>query len=56
VDRFTGLGSTFGSAHPSGFQCVLADGSVRMVSYTVNPTTVLQPLCQRDDGVAFSLN
>ncbi|MBN9118225.1 MAG: DUF1559 domain-containing protein [Planctomycetes bacterium] len=56
TDRFTGFGSTFGSAHSSGFQCVLCDGSVRNISYSVNPTAVLQPLCQRDDGVAFSLN
>jgi len=55
TDRFTGLGSTFGSAHPSGFQCVLCDGSVRTVSYTVDIAGVLQPLCQRDDGIAFTL-
>src|SRR5262249_9719616 len=28
----------FGSAHPNGFNCVFADGSVRPVRYTVDPT------------------
>jgi hypothetical protein len=56
TDRFTGLGSTFGSAHSSGFQCVLCDGSVRMVNYSVSPTAVLQPFCGRADGLVFTLN
>jgi prepilin-type processing-associated H-X9-DG protein len=30
---------TFGSAHPSGFNVVLADGSVRLVSFSIDPTT-----------------
>jgi prepilin-type N-terminal cleavage/methylation domain-containing protein len=29
----------FGSSHPSGFQCVFADGSVKLIRYSVNPTT-----------------
>jgi prepilin-type N-terminal cleavage/methylation domain-containing protein len=56
VDRFTGLGSTFGSIHSSGFQAVLCDGSVRNISYSINPTAVLMPLCQRNDGLTFTLN
>jgi len=56
TDRFTGLGSTFGSAHPTGFQCVLCDGSVRAVSYGVNVAGALMPLCQRNDGMVFTLD
>jgi prepilin-type N-terminal cleavage/methylation domain-containing protein len=56
TDRFTGLGSTFGSAHPSGFQAVLCDGSVRMIRYEVNAVNVLQPACNRADGLAFNAN
>jgi hypothetical protein len=55
VDRFTGLGSTFGSAHTGGFQAVLCDGSVRNISYNIDPVTALMPLCQRDDGLVFNL-
>ena len=29
----------FGSSHPSGFQCVFADGSVRMIKFTIDLTT-----------------
>jgi len=31
-------GDIFGSAHPLSMQCVLCDGSVRAVSYSVDPT------------------
>jgi prepilin-type N-terminal cleavage/methylation domain-containing protein len=34
-------GLYFGSAHPAGIQTVLCDGSVRLVSYTVNPNAFL---------------
>jgi prepilin-type N-terminal cleavage/methylation domain-containing protein len=40
----------FGSAHANGFNCVLADGSVRMISYTVDLTNVFRPLLNRNDG------
>jgi len=56
TDRYTGNGSTFGSAPPTGFQCVRCDGSVTTVKYTVDPVTVLMPFCQRDDGLVFTLN
>lgn len=40
-DQFTGEDpvSVFGSAHPSGCQFVLCDGSVHTVAYDVDPTT-----------------
>ena len=52
----------FGSAHPSGFNVVFADGSVRMVHYTIqsssDPATpgVWQRICIRDDGLPVSLD
>lgn len=42
-------GQAFGSPHQAGFYVALADGSVRMVPYTIN-TTVLKNLCLRADG------
>src|SRR5262249_1542029 len=49
----------FGSAHPSGFNAVFADGSVHHVSYTIQsnndittgPLGMWQRLCIRDDGL-----
>jgi prepilin-type N-terminal cleavage/methylation domain-containing protein len=40
---------SFGSAHASGIIGVLADGSVRNISYTINPVTWTD-LGRRDDG------
>jgi len=40
---------SFGSAHPGGINAVLGDGSVRTISYTVNPQTFIN-LCVRNDG------
>jgi prepilin-type N-terminal cleavage/methylation domain-containing protein/prepilin-type processing-associated H-X9-DG protein len=40
----------FGSAHPGGFNGALADGSVRVISYSI-PLAVLQVLVDRADGV-----
>ncbi len=45
----------FGSAHPSGFTCTFADGSVRFVSYSVNATT-WRRLCVCNDNQPVSLN
>jgi prepilin-type N-terminal cleavage/methylation domain-containing protein len=39
----------FGSSHPTGFQAVFADGSVHLISYTINATT-FRYLCSRNDG------
>jgi prepilin-type N-terminal cleavage/methylation domain-containing protein/prepilin-type processing-associated H-X9-DG protein len=47
------IASSFGSAHPGGFNVVLCDGSVRTVNYNV-AVPVFTNLCKRDDGNAFS--
>jgi hypothetical protein len=39
----------FGSAHPSGFQMALADGSVRSISYSIEET-IHRRLADRRDG------
>ena len=41
---------TFGSAHPSVFNAVLCDGSVRAISYNVNQDTYMR-LGNRNDGL-----
>lgn len=45
----------FGSAHPSGFNGVLTDGSVRNIVYDVK-LTAFQALCTRNGGEVFSLD
>ncbi len=40
---------TFGSAHPSAFNALLCDGSVRPISYNINETTYMR-LGHRNDG------
>jgi prepilin-type N-terminal cleavage/methylation domain-containing protein/prepilin-type processing-associated H-X9-DG protein len=42
----------FGSSHPSRFNLVFADGSVRSVSYTIDPT-VFRLLGHKSDGQAI---
>lgn len=44
----------FGGPHPGGFNVVLCDGSVRLVSYDVELTT-FQALCNRADGKTIEL-
>jgi prepilin-type N-terminal cleavage/methylation domain-containing protein/prepilin-type processing-associated H-X9-DG protein len=56
VDRFTGLGSTYGSAHSSGFNVVMCDGSVRMIRYSVTVVPTFQRACQHNDTLVFSLD
>jgi prepilin-type N-terminal cleavage/methylation domain-containing protein len=51
----TGTYDLFGSAHPGGFQAVLCDGSVRVLSYTVN-NTVIRRLANRQDGQVIDLS
>jgi hypothetical protein len=46
-------GGRFGSAHVSNALMAFADGSVRSVSYTVNPT-IMAALCHLSDGLSFS--
>jgi prepilin-type N-terminal cleavage/methylation domain-containing protein/prepilin-type processing-associated H-X9-DG protein len=40
----------FGSAHPSGFNAVFADGSVKSISYSI-PTAVFQVLARKSSGL-----
>jgi prepilin-type N-terminal cleavage/methylation domain-containing protein len=44
----------WGSAHPSGFNAALADGSVRHITYNID-IPVLFYLCNRKDGQVFNL-
>ena len=43
----------FGSSHPGGINAVLGDGSVRFISYTVDPST-FRKLSVIDDGEVLS--
>jgi prepilin-type N-terminal cleavage/methylation domain-containing protein len=43
----------FGSAHPSGFNVVAGDGSVRTIRYDVNLVNIFRPYLRRDDGQVF---
>ena len=45
-------GFYFGSNHPAGVQCVATDGSVRSVSFNVNPAAWLI-YCQRNSGAVL---
>jgi prepilin-type processing-associated H-X9-DG protein len=45
----------WGSTHPNGMNALFADGSVRVVPYTINETT-FKHLCIRDDGQVVSLD
>jgi len=41
--------TAFGAAHSNGFAAALCDGSVRMISFSVDPT-IFANLCNRADG------
>jgi prepilin-type N-terminal cleavage/methylation domain-containing protein len=41
---------SFGSPHPAGVQAVMVDGSVRTISYTIDPDTY-ERIGMRDDGL-----
>jgi prepilin-type N-terminal cleavage/methylation domain-containing protein len=43
------LGSYFGGAHTSGMNALLADGSIRNISWSINQAT-FQNLCNKSDG------
>ena len=45
----------FGSAHPSVFNAMLGDGSVRSVRYSVDPTQWMR-LCRREDGGTVNID
>jgi prepilin-type N-terminal cleavage/methylation domain-containing protein len=45
----------WGSAHPAGFNAALADGSVRLIRYSI-PLPVLQALSGRADGQTIDAN
>ena len=45
----------FGSSHATGMHGVLADGTVRMIGFNVNPTT-FKNLCVRNDGQVVDLS
>jgi len=46
---------SFGSSHTSGFNVVLADGSVRMVRFSVT-LSVFQSFASRNDGGVVDMN
>ncbi len=48
-------GFVFGSAHAGSFGCLLCDGTVRLVAYTINPAT-FHALCTRNDGQPIDLD
>jgi prepilin-type N-terminal cleavage/methylation domain-containing protein len=54
-----GKGSThdrqFGSSHQTGINAMLGDGSVRLISYTID-ANVFNYLCDRGDGHIFNLD
>jgi hypothetical protein len=45
-------GCNFGSAHATNVACVLCDGTVRFISYSISPA-IWHALCSRNDGVAI---
>jgi prepilin-type processing-associated H-X9-DG protein len=45
----------WGSAHPTGMNALFADGSVRIVPYTIDETTI-KYLCIRNDGQVVNLD
>jgi prepilin-type N-terminal cleavage/methylation domain-containing protein len=44
----------FGSSHPAGFNALMGDGSVRLMSYTVN-NVMFEFICRREDGNTVQL-
>ena len=54
TDQYT-YASPFGGAHTGVTNFVLGDGSVRAISITTPPDTILYPLTRVDDGLTVSL-
>jgi len=54
TDQYT-YASPFGGAHTGVTNFVLGDGSVRAISITTPPDTILYPLTRVDDGLTASL-
>jgi prepilin-type N-terminal cleavage/methylation domain-containing protein/prepilin-type processing-associated H-X9-DG protein len=50
-----GYENLFGASHPGRFNAVLADGSVRSISYSINPT-VFEYLGNKSDGQVINGN
>ena len=46
------LNSTFGSVHPNGWHATLCDGSVHLISYGIDPLTLMK-LSARSDGLVI---
>jgi prepilin-type processing-associated H-X9-DG protein len=44
----------FGSAHPSGINAAFADGSVKLITYSI-PNPIFQLVCRKDDGLLIDL-
>jgi prepilin-type processing-associated H-X9-DG protein len=53
-DAVADQGYRFGSAHPTGFNAVFGDGSVRFIRFTVDPT-LFNNIGGRDDGATVNL-
>lgn len=49
IRHIAGTSRRFGASHESGFSVVMGDGSVRMISFSVDPV-VFQSICQMNDG------
>jgi hypothetical protein len=52
----SGFYNYFGSAHPSAFQAMFCDGSVRSIRYDVDRPNVLKPLANRFDRIPVALD
>ena len=49
------VGSYFGGAHPGGMNALMADGSVRSISWQV-PQTIFSAICNKGEGATVTLD